>query len=124
MLPNALISAAEDALGHGNFLSNPTIWTVQTIAILTLCGHNVCDSDLLASLLAVGIRMAQIFGLHSLGRRVKALYVEDSGVSASASTVIEIELGKRLWWALVQEDWFGIPFCGVWSESTLSGHAD
>lgn len=37
------------ALHHANFLSRP-VFTCQAIAILGLCGHNVCDSDLLSSL--------------------------------------------------------------------------
>jgi hypothetical protein len=73
VLPNALVSAAEDALYAGQFLSRPTLWTVQTIAILTLCGHNVCESDLLSSLLAVGIKTAQTLNLHSLGRDASQL---------------------------------------------------
>jgi hypothetical protein len=78
------------------------MWTVQAIAILTLCGHNVCESDLLSSLLAVGIKTAQTLGLHSLAGR--------------EGDPIELELGRRVWWGLVQEDWFAIPFRGVWCE--------
>lgn len=121
VLPNALISAAEDALHHGSFLSVPTLWTVQTIAILTLCGHNVCESDLLSSLLAIGIKMAQTLGLHKLGGPAKAIEAWTAGRESLETTysreyLIEVELGKRIWWALVQEDWFAIPFRGVWGE--------
>lgn len=121
VLPNALISAAEDALHHGSFLSVPTMWTVQTIAILTLCGHNVCESDLLSSLLAIGIKMAQTLGLHSLGGPSRAIEEAvrdqtDPGSPFERERVVETELGKRVWWALVQEDWFAIPFRGVWGE--------
>lgn len=121
VLPNALISAAEDALHHGSFLSSPTVWTVQSIAILTLCGHNVCESDLLSSFLAIGIKMAQTLGLHNLGGTTKGIETSQmSGWSVSngynREHVIEVELGKRIWWALVQEDWFAIPFRGLWSE--------
>lgn len=121
VLPNALISAAEDALHHGSFLSVPTLWTVQTIAILTLCGHNVCESDLLSSLLAIGIKMAQTLGLHQLGGPTKAIEAlgashETSKLGYGREQLIEVELGKRIWWALVQEDWFAIPFRGVWGQ--------
>ncbi|KAK1921103.1 CND05990-like protein [Papiliotrema laurentii] len=102
VLPNASVSAAEDALHHGQFLSRPTIWTVQVIAMLAMCGHNVCESDLLSSLLVIGIKTAQTLKLHTLGGQAKLLEGSD------------VELGKRLWWALAQEDWFGIPFRGVW----------
>ncbi|ORY20999.1 hypothetical protein BCR39DRAFT_570435, partial [Naematelia encephala] len=120
VLPNALVSAAEDALYLGQFLSRPTIWACQAIAILALCGHNVCDSDLLSSLLAIGIKTAQTLNLHSLGRAANAL-VKQPG-QMNAQRVVEVEVGKRVWWALVMEDWFAIPFRGVWS--VHPGHFD
>jgi hypothetical protein len=108
-------------------MTRPSMWTVQAIAILSLCGHNVCDSDLLSSLLAVGIKMAQSLGLHSLGRRSRAIEArqscgEDLSGHQDVAEVIDIEMGKRVWWALVLEDWFAIPFRGVWGMSTLQAH--
>ncbi|WRT67564.1 uncharacterized protein IL334_004536 [Kwoniella shivajii] len=102
VLPTALISSSMAALHHASFLSSPSMFTCQAIAILTLCGHNVCDSDLLSSLLAIGIKMAQSLNLHSLGR------VRDK-------TPIDWQIGKRVWWSLTMEDWFAIPFRGLWS---------
>ena len=119
VLPNALVSAAEDALYFGQFLSRPTIWTVQAIAILTLCGHNVCESDLLSSLLAVGIKLAQTLNLHSLGKAALALAhptVSSTNLAIRAKRVQDVEIGKRLWWALTMEDWYAIPFRGVWGK--------
>jgi hypothetical protein len=108
VLPNALISAAEEALYLGSFLSRHNIYTVQAIAILCLCGHNVCESDLLASLLAVAIKTAQTLNLHSLGKvsaqlEREALQTDGPRLVISSRKVIEVELGKRLWWALTQE---------------------
>jgi hypothetical protein len=65
--------------------------------------------------------MAQSLGLHSLGRRSRAIEVKQSqGVDLSGhvdvAEVIDVEMGKRVWWALVLEDWFAIPFRGVWGE--------
>jgi hypothetical protein len=102
VLPNAFISAAEDALYHGQFLSRPTIWTVQATAMLTLCGHNVCESDLLSSLLAIGIKTAQALKLHTLGRTAEALAVA-LRTPTNIRRLQDLELGKRLWWALAQE---------------------
>lgn len=100
-------------------MTRPSLWTVQAIAILSLCGHNVCDSDLLSSLLAMGIKMAQTLGLHSLGRRSRSIEARqnqghDLSGPADVAEVIDVEIGKRIWWALVLEDWFAIPFRGVW----------
>ncbi|WVR06178.1 hypothetical protein IAU60_003208 [Kwoniella sp. DSM 27419] len=102
VLPSALIASAQSALQHATFLSKPSMFTCQAIAILCVCGHNVCESDLLSSLLAIGIKTAQTLNLHSLGR-------------GSRGDAIQHEMGKRVWWALTMEDWFAIPFRGVWS---------
>lgn len=64
--------------------------------MLTLCGHNVCESDLLSSLLAVGIKTAQTLRLHMLGGALR-------GKDISREKIQEVELGKRLWWSLAQE---------------------
>lgn len=96
------------------------MWTVQAIAVLSLCGHNVCDSDLLSSLLAVGVKTAQALGLHCLGRRSEALAArqqrgDDLTSPEDLAEIIDLEIGTRVWWGLVLEDWFSIPFRGVWS---------
>ncbi|WVQ96882.1 hypothetical protein IAU59_003989 [Kwoniella sp. CBS 9459] len=102
VVPAALISSALAALNHADYLARPSIFTCQAIAVLCVCGHNVCESDLLSSLLAIGIKTAQTLNLHSLGQ-------------AKDMSAIDRELGTRVWWALTMEDWFAIPFRGVWS---------
>lgn len=104
VLPTALMSAAEDALYAGQFLSRPTMWTVQVCAILSTCGHNVCDSALLSSLLAIGIKTAQALNLHGLGKPSRHLERAPSGSTPDrVRKVIDVEVGKRLWWALAQQ---------------------
>ncbi|OWZ62946.1 hypothetical protein AYX15_04982 [Cryptococcus neoformans] len=99
----AVMDAAMTALHHANFLSRPSMFTCQAIAILGLCGHNVCDSDLLSSLSAIGIKHAQTLGLHMLAKRRKGM------------STVDLEMGRRVWWSLAMEDWYAIPFRGVWS---------
>lgn len=112
------MSAAEDALHLGQFLSRNCIYTVQAIAILAVCGRNVCESDLLSSLIAIGIKTAQSLGLHRLGKVSDQLSsgLRDKEGDKEGQRLIEVEIGKRVWWSLTQEDWFGIPFRGVWCE--------
>jgi hypothetical protein len=76
----------------------------------------------------VGIKTAQTLNLHSLGRAASQLQKarapggeddrnvrgNENGSGARGRKVVDLELGKRLWWALAQEDWFAIPFRGVW----------
>jgi hypothetical protein len=98
------MSAAEEALQHGQFLARHTIWTVQAIAILSVCGHNVCESDLLSSLLAIGIKTAQALNLHGLGKISEHLGRAVPGdLGERRRRVVDVELGKRLWWSLTQQ---------------------
>ncbi|WVO23764.1 uncharacterized protein IAS62_005121 [Cryptococcus decagattii] len=84
----AVMDAAMIALHHPNFLSHLSVFTCQAIAILGLCGNNVCDSDLLSSLLAIGIKHAQdaqALGLHTLVKRRRGM------------SFVDLEMGRRVW---------------------------
>ncbi|PWN50077.1 hypothetical protein IE53DRAFT_380047 [Violaceomyces palustris] len=129
-LPGKLLHAALDCLHHADYLVRPSMYACQAIGILCVCGHNVAGSDLLNSLLAVGIKTAQTLNLHGLGKVSKQLANLASSRSAREAEankddhnqdlgwrrrIVEVELGKRVWWALTQQDYFAIPFRGVYS---------
>lgn len=119
--PATLLQAAVSCLDAGNFLSEPSLYTCQALAILCVTGHNVADSNLLSSYLAIGIKTAQMLNLHTLGReseRVQMQAEENGGViqnnsSAWRARIVQLEMGKRIWWSLVQQDYFAMPFCGT-----------
>lgn len=137
-----LLHAAMDSLSLGDYLVKPSVYCCQTIAILCVAGHNICGSDLLTSLLAIGIKTGQTLGLHALGRtarfleacatqRSQVLYragirCEESGscrlpdesprqFAIWKKRIIDLEVGKRVWWAFTQQDYFAIPFSGCFS---------
>lgn len=118
--PAMLLDAANRCLDTGHYLSEPSIYTCQALAILCVTGHNVADSNLLSSYLAIGIKTAQMLNLHRLGREAAQAqgYVESQGgvVTDSSPTwrdrIIQLEIGKRVWWSLAQQDYFAMPFCG------------
>lgn len=101
-LVDGSLMATLRCLEIGNYMSKPNFFSCQTIAILSICGHNVVDSNHLASLLAVGIKVAQMLNLHVLGAE-----------SSYSNNRLALEMGKRVWWSLVQQDYFAIPFRGV-----------
>ncbi|PWN92595.1 hypothetical protein FA10DRAFT_96112 [Acaromyces ingoldii] len=115
------LAAVRACLDAGDFMRRPNFFACQAIAILSVCGHNVVDSNLLSSLLAVGIKTAQMLNLHVLGaeservrREVEALAA--TGVHADGALrrrLVTLEMGKRVWWSLTQQDYFAIPFRGV-----------
>jgi hypothetical protein len=71
--------------------------------MLAMCGHNVCESDLLSSLLVIGIKTAQTLKLHTLGGQAKLLEGSAQRDQLGKERLQDVELGKRLWWALAQE---------------------
>ncbi len=139
---STLLHAAMDSLSLADYLVKPSIYCCQTIAILCVAGHNICGSDLLTSLLAIGIKTAQTLGLHALGRTARFLeacavqrdqVLYRAGVRSQDTDscrlpdesprqfaiwkkrIIDLEVGKRVWWAFTQQDYFAIPFSGCFS---------
>lgn len=126
-MPQRLLEAALRCLEVGRYLSEPSFFTCQAIAILVVCAHNiVTDSNILASLLAIGVKTAQTLNLHLLGSeehrleaelaRYYARYPEGDGEEEEdhlRRKIILLEMGKRVWWSLTQQDYFSIPFRGV-----------
>ncbi|PWN32920.1 uncharacterized protein FA14DRAFT_191981 [Meira miltonrushii] len=119
-LPEILLDAAVKCLEAGNYLSEPSLYTCQALAILCVTGHNVADSNLLSTYLAIGIKTAQMLNLHHLAgesARIEALLHSEGGEIKDnsldwRSRIIRLEVGKRIWWSLVQQDYLAMPFCG------------
>lgn len=97
-----VFTAMVDALWGGNFLQNAVLHTVQAIAISTEVAHNLGQSQLNATLLAAGIRIAESLGLHT----INDMNNENPDWEAS----IHREVGKRVWCQLIIQDHFAIPF--------------
>ncbi|GAA5905433.1 hypothetical protein JCM8208_004277 [Rhodotorula glutinis] len=115
VLPKLWFDASVDALHRGQFLAKHSVFSVQTIVILVISCQDVGGSDLIATLLACGIRIAQHLGLSRLGpddewererRRAGVEPESDEGVKG----LVQREVGKRLWYALATEDWLSVPF--------------
>ncbi|KAK4704734.1 hypothetical protein P7C70_g1473, partial [Phenoliferia sp. Uapishka_3] len=114
-LPKAFFDASVDALHRGNFMGKHSIYSLQAIVILVMTCQDVGGSDLIATLLACGIRIAQHLNIHRFPsdadwedrRRQQGVdpYSPD-GIKA----LIDREVRKRLWCALTTEDWVGIPY--------------
>lgn len=141
-LASDLLHAAMDSLSLADYLVKPSIYSCQTIAILCVAGHNICGSDLLTSLLAIGIKTGQTLNLHALGKTAsfletcanqRSLVLAKAGLDTASSKIcrlpdetdkqfavwkkriIDLEVGKRVWWAFTQQDYFAIPFSGCFS---------
>jgi hypothetical protein len=118
---DTLLQAAMSCLDAGHYLSEPSFYTCQALAILCVCGHNVTESYLLSSYLAIGIKTAQTLNLHALGNESARILakVRNAGGSIQDDSsswkrqIINLEMGKRVWWSFVQQEYFAIPFRGT-----------
>ncbi|GAA5859897.1 hypothetical protein JCM8547_004378 [Rhodosporidiobolus lusitaniae] len=114
-LPKLYFEASLDALHRSKFLANHSIFAVQTIVILAIACADVAGSDLISTLLASGIRIAEHLKLHIFSsdadwlakRRANGV---DSKSEQAIKGLIQREIRKRLWYALSLEDWFQIPY--------------
>lgn len=81
--------------------------SLQTAVMLLLDGSE--DSLALDSLLVTAISGARKLGLHKLGdvklEITKSSDLFDYGPTALAPPHVRIEIGIRIWWALVMRDW-------------------
>ncbi|GAA6064445.1 hypothetical protein JCM10212_000144 [Sporobolomyces blumeae] len=121
-LPRVYFDAAIAALHRANFLSRHTVYAVQTIVIIVVSCQDVGGSDLIATLLACGIRIAQHLNIHRFAsdqeweNRRRASGVDPKSQEAIKG-LIQRELRKRLWYSLTIEDWLSIPFRRAYSIS-------
>ncbi|GAA6024107.1 hypothetical protein JCM10207_003167 [Rhodosporidiobolus poonsookiae] len=114
-LPKLYFDASLAALHRANFLAKHSILSVQTIVILVVACQDVGGSDLVATLLAAGIRIAQHLALHRFAndaeweakRRANGI---DPASEQGIKGLVQREVRKRLWWALAAEDWYTIPY--------------
>ncbi|GAA5925623.1 hypothetical protein JCM1841_004790 [Sporobolomyces salmonicolor] len=114
-LPKLYFDASISALHRAQFLSKHSIYAVQTIVILVVACQDVGGSDLIATLLACGIRIAQHLNIHRFSgdqewearRRANGV---DPKSEQGVKQLIQREVRKRLWYALATEDWVSIPY--------------
>jgi hypothetical protein len=69
---------------------------------------NVLDSsDQMTVLVNAAVRIAQCLGLHRIPDEPEA--------SLDWSTVVQREVGRRIWWKLVELDYHSMPYTGTLS---------
>lgn len=89
-----LETAAIDALSAANFMSCPTLETMQACVLLPLIQHGSNDSDSFRNMGGAVTRMAQSKGLHRSG-----------SPNVPEGNRILVETQRRLWWHLTSTEW-------------------
>lgn len=93
--------ATIDCLQRAQYLSRHTLYSAQTIVTLTTSAYMLGKMTGQSILMASAIRIAQSLGLHRLGAE------SQEGVSDG---LIYRETGRRVWYTLIRQDYFFIPF--------------
>ncbi|KAE8377608.1 hypothetical protein BDV26DRAFT_304886 [Aspergillus bertholletiae] len=104
-----------EALFAVNFMAVHSVYSVQTICMLIHVGHNVGESDLIVTLMGSGIRIAQSLGLHRLGPDRPDLLEDIVDPQELTRKLIDREIGKRVWWFMIRQDWLQIPFLNTYT---------
>lgn len=99
-----------DVLGQ-QFMSRHTIFSIQAICISGLVANVFGESDLLNTLVNTAIRIAQCLGLHK---------IPDEEAGETWDDTLDREVGRRIWWKLVEMDYHSTPYTGSCSINT--GH--
>jgi hypothetical protein len=110
-LPRVYFDSAMAALHRANFLSKHSIYTVQTTVVMVIALPEIGGSDLIATLLACGIRIAQSLNIHRFAsdkeweskRRANGI---DPKSQEGIKGLIQRELRKRLWYTLLIGEFF------------------
>ncbi|GLA97105.1 hypothetical protein AtubIFM61612_008445 [Aspergillus tubingensis] len=108
--------AALKELNYANYLSKPSISTVQTLVILNIVHKNLGESCREYTLHGLAVNIARLIGIDRLGghhERHSTSPVKDTGLIRKDENVY-----RRLWWTLVICDWMT-----VWSRP-ISIHPD
>ncbi|KAH8922834.1 hypothetical protein BT69DRAFT_1319917 [Atractiella rhizophila] len=107
-MPKVFYNAAWEALHRGDWMGKHSIFTLQTIAIMVTCCHEVGGSESIGTLLGAGLKIAQSLNLHRLGKDVD--WKVKDGATANAKQLVGREIRKRVWWAMINQDWFNMPY--------------
>jgi hypothetical protein len=108
----AMFELATTQIFQTNSLGRHTIYSVQAICICAMVGNVLDSSDQMTVLVNAAIRIAQCLGLHCIPNEPES--------SIDWSTTMHREIGRRIWWKLVELDYHSMPYTGTLSMPSAS----
>ena len=115
MSPNscqAMFELATAEIFRTNSLGRHTIYSVQAVCICAMVGNVLDSSDQMTVLVNAAIRIAQCLGLHRIPNEPERWI--------DWPTTVHREVGRRIWWKLVELDYHSMPYTGTLSMSSAS----
>ncbi|WRT64492.1 uncharacterized protein IL334_001424 [Kwoniella shivajii] len=105
-LPDTWFNAARSALWAADFVGSHTMEALQCIILLGVFMNNRDRADAAWALLGAAIKMAQGLGLSRLGAEQQAVDGKPLPMWIGRwESLIQREVGRRIWWNLVFLDW-------------------
>ncbi|KAL7419070.1 hypothetical protein Q5752_005906 [Cryptotrichosporon argae] len=109
-LPDLWYSACRSAQWSNDFIGTHTIESLQGIILMSVLMNNRDRADAAWALLGAAIKMAQGLGLSRLGSEQQAVDGRDVPMwKGRWESVVQREVGRRIWWNLVFLDWALAP---------------
>lgn len=106
-------SAMVDNLHVAQYMEQHTVFSIQAIAVASMVANVLGKSVLLNNLVQTCMPTAQRLGLHRIPDHVPCAPNE----TEERQRLVDNEIGKRVWWKLVQMDYFSIPYTNTYSMS-------
>ncbi|KAI1486023.1 hypothetical protein F5X96DRAFT_657110 [Biscogniauxia mediterranea] len=104
--------AMVSVLNQNDFMENHSIYSVQSIVISILVAHPLGHSNAHYILLSAAIRIAQCLGLDKIKHKPRQ---ESQSSPEEWESVVENEVKRRVWWQLIIQDYFAVPFVDTYS---------
>ncbi|WVR04862.1 hypothetical protein IAU60_001874 [Kwoniella sp. DSM 27419] len=109
-LPDTWFNAARSALWAADFIGSHTMEALQCVILLGVFMNNRDRADAAWALLGAAIKMAQGLGLSRLGAEQQAVDGKPLPMwTGRWESLIQREVGRRIWWNLVFLDWSLAP---------------
>lgn len=108
--------AALACLNLADYMWRHHIHSIQAICVLTMSGHILGFSNTQSTLLGAATKIAQGLGLQRL-----AIESDENSTSPSDMTaakrdkILRLDVARRVWSQLCNQDWFSIPFSEMYS---------
>jgi hypothetical protein len=108
----AMFELATTKIFQTNSLGRHTVYSIQAICICAMVANVLDSSDQMTVLVNAAIRIAQCLGLHRIP--------DEPEISTDWPTTVHREVGRRIWWKLVELDYHSMPYTGTLSMPSAS----
>ena len=111
-LPQQWYEATLTCLHLASYTRNHDINAVHAITTLSMSAHPLGYSEELTVLLGTALKIAQSLRLNRLDSKTGSEVVDDTSSEKQRKSILQREIGRRLWSQLCVQDWFSLPSGG------------